>query len=99
MPNACNAPPTPTKASRALSMFLKGNRITMEDAAKALDCAWSTLDDVAKGQKRPRVALALRIQRWTGGKVRYEDFLTGPERSAVARQRPFKSSKQSKQAA
>jgi hypothetical protein len=77
-----------TKGSKAFVKFLQTHQITPKTASDVLDCAAATIWDLCQGVHRPGVRVALRIERWTGGAIRCEDFATPAESRALAKLKP-----------
>lgn len=53
--------------------------------AKATDSGWATIQDIRKKGAVPRLALALAIERETGGKVKIADLCGGAKRAPKRR--------------
>lgn len=78
-----------TPGSKAFAAFLKANRISQADAARALGVSSPTIFDWIKGTKRPRPAHREAIERWTE-KVVADQWKTKGEREGLAKIAPLK---------
>lgn len=89
----------PTKGSKAFLKFLSSHKISYDSAAKALSYSRAGVRSVAQGWRRPGIQIALRIERWTGGQVRFLDFSTAAEARGLAKLKPYTSSSKLRAAA
>jgi len=70
-----------------LSDFLKQPDKTATDLASAVKCEVSTITRLARGERSPSLALALRIEEATGGLVKPADLIFTPSEDDASR--PF----------
>lgn len=57
-----------------LSQYLEQSTQSATELATAVGCETSTITRIIRGERRPSINLAARIERATGGKVSIKDF-------------------------
>ncbi len=57
-----------------LAQYLNSSKQRASELAAAVGCETSTITRILRGERRPSINLAARIERATGGKVTIRDF-------------------------
>jgi DNA-binding transcriptional regulator YdaS (Cro superfamily) len=82
--------PRKTGGAVLLAQFLEQREIPQSRCAAALGVSSPTVHDWLKAVKRPRTALRVAIDRWTGGAVPSSSWATAKELATLDGIEPWK---------